>query len=312
MHIRFLFLGAALVLGACQKQPVECSATSAGEPVIKIVKEQIERDTLNRTRSDSGQNISKSKVRAAIAQLSIMLEDVRTAREDPNSTKRFCEATLKIRFPAGLIDDADQARQIAGLSSVSDLADKGDIERSADSFSVPIQFNVQPTDDGSKVFAETESGNNVFEFAGELLASGLLKYDIEQQQRDATNAQVAASAAEHEAVDEQRSASVSAAKTDNQLAIQTIAALWRSLTTDVRSRLAPAQKAWIRKKDADCRVEAAATSTEPSEVEVARLICDTRMQNDRTSWLSQFRTSEDATSLAPIPTNEEPEEERKM
>lgn len=299
-----ILLFCAFSLVGCNKQPVECSESSAASPVIQIVKEQLEKETVDRSSNDGDQIVSKSKIRAAIAQLGISLADVRTSREDPNSTKRFCEATLKIRFPATLVEDADKAREALGLNSVSDVADNLDIERSADTFSVPLQFNVQPTDDGSKVFAETESGNSFFEFGGEILASGLLRYNVEEQKLQQANAQALAAAAEESALTEQRAANVNAAKVDNQLAIQTIAAVWRSIPSDVRTRLGPAQKAWIRKKDADCRVEAAATSTEPSEVEVARLYCDTRLQNDRTSWLGQFRGSEDTTSLQPNASDE--------
>jgi uncharacterized protein YecT (DUF1311 family) len=295
------------VLAGCNKQPVECSAESAAEPVIAIVKEQLEREAANRSRQDGNQMVSKSKIRAALAELAITLEDVRTSREDPNSTKRFCEATLKMRFPAALIEDAEKAREAVGLNTVSEMADNLDIYRAADSFSAPIQFYVQPTDDGSKVFAETESGNSFFELGGEILASGLLRYNVEEQQALEANAQASAAAAEEAALGEQRAANVNAAKVDNQLAVQTIAAVWKSIPSDVRMRLTPAQKAWIRKKDADCRVEAAAASTEPSEMEVARLNCDTRLQSDRTSWLTQFRNSEDTTTLQPVAT--EPEED---
>jgi uncharacterized protein YecT (DUF1311 family) len=72
----------------------------------------------------------------------------------------------------------------------------------------------------------------------------------------------------------QHQADLAAAKTDNQLATQTIGATWKAIPDGVRHQLPPAQRAWIAKKTADCRVEAASSSTNPQEQEIARLGCD--------------------------------------
>jgi uncharacterized protein YecT (DUF1311 family) len=303
---RFALLGivAAAALAGCGKQPVECSAASAAGPVISIVKREIEKQASSRVRSDGEYHVSRSKIRAAISQLKIALDDIRTSKEDPNSTKRFCEATLKITFPSDAIEEAERAREAAELNSVSELADNAEIDQEADRFSSSVEFNVQPTDDGEKVFAEMESGNNLFEFAAEVLASSLLRSVVEDQQRESAQAQASAAAEEEAAITEQRGANLNVAKTDNQLALQSIGALWKAIPSDVRARLLPAQRAWIRKKDADCRVEAASASTESSEREVARLNCDTRLNNERAAWLNQFRGQEDTTSLAPAEEGE--------
>ena len=291
-------VGGALAVAGCDRRTVvECSGASAASPVVSIVKEELERQVSNKVRGDGAARlVSLSKIRAAINQLTISLDDIRTSKEDPNSTKRFCSATLKVRFASDLLDDADRARTATESSSVSDLADANEVERRADSFSAPIDFNIQPTDDGSKVFAETESGNNLFGFAAEVLASALIRAKVEEGQRAEDQASAAAEQEQQNALVAQRAANLESAKTDNQLAVQTIGATWKALADETRARLLPVQRAWIRKKEADCRVEAASTSIDPSEREVARLMCDTRITQERITWLAGYRTDDVAPS----------------
>jgi uncharacterized protein YecT (DUF1311 family) len=285
-------------LGACGvSKPVACTAESAQEPVIAIVKEQLEKSVSDRVKRDDGSKAAGlSKIRAAIGQLVFAIEDIRTSKTDPNSTKRFCTGVLRIKFPSDALSDADKARQDASMNSVSDLADASDVERHADSFTSNIDFNVQPTDDGRKVFAETESGSNMIGFAGEVIASELLRASVEDAKRQQQISVDQQNAAQSAALTEQRNANVASARTDDQLAVQTIGATWQALPPPVRSRLLPLQRAWIRKKDADCAVEAAGASIEPAEKEVARLKCDTRVTQDRIGWLGQYRDEGSAVS----------------
>lgn len=295
----------SVTLSACGKgHAVQCTADSAQAPVIDIVKEQLEHSVQRTLRAGATGQASSSKIRAAIAQLVVAIEDIRTSKEDPNSTKRFCTGTLRIRFPADLLADADRARNTAGSNSVSDMADSNDIERHADSFTTSIDFNIQPTDDGSKVFAETESGNNMFGFAAAILSSSLMRAAVEDQQREQQTAAEQAAAEQQSALAEQRNANIAAARTDNQLATQTIDAIWKALPGAARSQLLPLQRAWLRKKTADCAVEAAAASMEPADKEVARLTCDTRITQERSTYLNGFRGNDPGFGEESSMTNE--------
>jgi uncharacterized protein YecT (DUF1311 family) len=290
-HTIVIFM--TILLCACNKTPVQCTAESAQLPVVGIVKERLEKTISSKLRdSQQTQPISMAKIRAAINELVLSISDIRTSKEDPNSTKRFCTGALKIRFPANVLSEADDARATSNLGSVSDLADQSDVQRQADSFTTSIDFNVQPTDDGSKVFAETESGNNMFGFAAEVIASSLLRSSIADAKRQEFEAKAQQSATESAALTEQKNASLASVKTENQLAIQTIGAIWKAIPTVTRTRLLPLQRAWIRKMSADCKVEGAASSVDPTDMEVARLGCETRLTGERISWLQQFRSTE--------------------
>lgn len=298
--VRLLALGTCLgsiaLLAACNSSgtAVACTAESAQQPVVDIVKNELEKRVSRALRREGGAS-SSSKIRAAIAELTIGLEDIRTSKVDPNSTKRFCAGTLGIRFPTKTLADADDARQAADLNSVSDMADAADVERNADRFSTDIEFNVQPTDAGDKVFAETESGNNMFEFAAELLSSSLLRAATEDSRRAEQQVTEQAAVEQNAAVAEQRNANLASVRAENQLATQTINAVWKGIPAGMRGRLLPLQRAWVRKKTADCRVEAAAASTDPTDRESARLACDTRLTGERVGYLNQFRGEEPVT-----------------
>ena len=244
-----------LALVSCGKPTVQCSNESAQAPVVSIVKEQIEKAIAAQTRDESGgRSVSLSKIRAALNQLTIAIADVRTSKEDPNSTKKFCSGTLRITIPSATLQEADAARELAQEPSVTKLADSNNVEQQADSFSSALEFNVQPTDDGSKVFAQTESGNNIFSFAADVLSSGLLKAGLEEGQRQIQVSKQQQQSAEVAAQEESRQAAFGMAKSDNQLAAQTINAVWRAVPAATRQQFLMVQRAWGRKKDADCNV----------------------------------------------------------
>lgn len=255
-----------------------------------MLKEALEKQTFAKvSASGNPQPVSKSSIRAAIAQIVFTFEDIRTTRADPDSTKRFCEGTLKIRFPAEDLSNADDARSAAGLGTVTQLADANDVDREADTFSAKADYDVQPTDTGDKLFAETETKSPLMSVASEVLASSLLHNVLQQAAAVQQQEQQAQQAQQNAAISEQKAANLNSAQTDDRLALQSILAVWRSIPAATRAQLLPQQRAWARKKDADCRVEAATASTDPTDMEVARLNCETRTTQERISALQPYR-----------------------
>lgn len=294
LSIGLLPICLSLALAGCGKPEVQCSDEAAREVVTDLMKDQLQQrvtDNLSNDPNAAGA-IGPSKIKAAIAKLSFMVDDIRTAKEDPNSTKRHCTGSLKIRFPVEMLNTANKTRSALAMTSVSDFADASGVERAADNFTTELNFSIQPTDDGKKIFAETESENPILPFSAEILASDLLNPAIEGAQRQQQIVAQQQEAASQAALDEQRKANLALAQTENKLAVQVIGALWQSLPADTREQLLPLQRAWIRKKNADCRVEAAGTSTDPSELETARLGCETRENQSRTNWLRQYQNAE--------------------
>ncbi|MFD1789256.1 lysozyme inhibitor LprI family protein [Sphingomonas floccifaciens] len=306
-----LAVPALIALSGCGPlSPVGCSNDIAQSTLVSVIRDAVEAGIADELReAGGGRAISRSSIRAALADVVIKLDDIRTAKEDPNSSRRFCTATLAMRFPGDTVADADAARRAVGETSVADLAANNDVERAADRYSADIEFNVQPTDDGEKVFAETDRGTAMIQFAKEVVGASLLRSKLETAKRAADQAVADQTAAETAALTEQRTAALESAKVDNQLAWQTIRATWGTLDKATRTQLQPVQTAWTRKTDADCRVEAAAAAIDPSEREAAHLSCSTRMVQERIRWLNGMRrddptatTTQAVAVREPVPT----------
>jgi uncharacterized protein YecT (DUF1311 family) len=300
-----VLIGAWLLTGFGKQPQAECSSSEAISTTIGTLKEAIEKQTFAKvSASGNPQPVSKSSIRAAIAQIVFTLEDIRTTKADPDSTKRFCEGTLKIRFPAEDLSNADDARSAAGLGTVTQLADANDVDREADTFSAKADYDVQPTDVGDKLFAETETKSPLMSVASEVLASSLLHNVLQQAAAVQQQQQQAQQAQENAALTEQKAANLNSAQTDNKLALQSILAVWRSIPAAIRAQLLPQQRAWARKKDADCRVEAATASTDPTDMEVARLNCETRTTQERITLLQPYREQAPDSASQEQPTDE--------
>ena len=215
--------------------------------------------------------------------IAITIDDIRT--NGSVGGKTACSASLSIRFPMAQLNTADATRREASQTSLSDLADGGEIEAHGDTYVGQINYNVQQTDDKSKTFAEVEKFNKLYDFAAEVITGNIIKPAVDQAQQASKTIQAAASAAQTEL----KSANLNSAKTDLQLAVQTINAVWNSVDPQVRQRLLPLQKAWWKQAVAQCKVDAAGASTEPMVMAATEAECEAKANQDRATWLGQFR-----------------------
>ena len=121
-----------------------------------------------------------------------------------------------------------------------------------------------------------------------MVGAHLARNEIEGVSK-AQAAQVAAAEAETaKQTEAAQKADLDMAAAENKLANQQINAVWRALPEDARSQLLEMQRAWVRKKTADCNIEAAGASTEALPKEAARLRCDTRFTITRISELQSL------------------------
>ena len=295
MKFRFVALAALLPLvascGNLTKPSLTCSNDDAVATTLDAVKTQVEKRVRNALKRDDGSAVvSLAKVRATLKQLKLSIEDIRTAKEDPNSTKKFCTGTFKMVVPQDVLEDANKGRELADQGSVADLAEQQNFEAEANAFTTDLSYDVQPTDEGDKVFAQVEDGDNVYAFASAVIASHLARKALENEKVKQQQAVAAQQQEEEAALAEQKLATIEEARAENRLAEQTINEVWRNISPDMRESLLPLQRAWIKKKGADCRIEAAANSTDPQEREASRLRCDTRLTYDRVSQLRGYAT----------------------
>ncbi|WP_159980635.1 lysozyme inhibitor LprI family protein [Novosphingobium sp. 18050] len=258
------------------------------------MKEAVEKYILKSAEGmQNGSQPTGSKIRATLDQIKFVFEDVRTTKEDPDSSKKFCTAHLKVSFPEQVLKDADAVFSILSEETVSKRADKDGIRKDANAIRFDADFNVQPTDDGAKIYAEVESPDPISHFIGDVVAGHLLRKPIEQANRSRIDQEAADQQQAQQAQTDQREALYEEAKATNDLAMQGINASWSALSSEVRQRVLPMQRAWLKRRDAECKIEAANASIEPTEREAARLECQARFNNQRASEINDLvnRTS---------------------
>lgn len=245
-------------------------------------------------------SISSVEIKRAVRTLNLTIDDARTADDKPNSSARTCKAVAKLKLPESMVESVDQMLSLAQKGNLKDWAAEYDGDLKGQSVSFDIEYEVQPTDDTKKVITETSMDQGLFKFAGAFIALQLRSPEASAQvaaaQREAAEEQAQVAAAEQEvtlATQQAEVASVEEAKVENQLARQTIGAIWSNFEPDQRQGLLDLQRAWVKRKQADCKLEAASTSIDPDQRTLAFLKCDTRITTERIQWLRSNSSSRD-------------------
>lgn len=287
----FALVTAAVTLSACSGlgTGTNCSDEDAKSALEAAIREGLEDVTISRAQDENGNYlISASSVRASIAKIKLIIEDIRTTKEDPDSTKRFCTGTLKIVFTPETFTSADAARELLGLPKIATAIDDAGLDKGVDYLKGGLDYSVQPTDDGTKVFAEFEGADGKLDIFGEVVAASLLREKIENKVRVEKQEAEFARKQEEEAMQAMRNAELEGATAQKKASAEAIAVVWNSIDADTRQQLLAQQKAWIKQKDATCKVEGLQYSTEATEQKTAEANCQTRENNRRSEQLSRY------------------------
>ena len=276
-----------IALASCnQIGTVECNNTDGQAVISSLLSDQIiqaTRDQLGTAASEPLTN--EAKIRATVAQIKILIEDIRTTKKDEASTKRGCAATVKLVLPLNMIADAEKFHTNNQLQSISSLTDAVGLQRSADSYTHQLTYSVQPTDDTKKVYGEVEAFGPVANALGEIIAAHMVLPMQEASQQTEAAAAQAQQALLDQQTQAQSQADLELATAENKLAIQAYSEVWKSLPDPVRAQNVEIQRAWAKKKTADCNIKAAETSTDPLIKEAARLRCETEQTQERVGEL---------------------------
>ena len=276
-----------IALASCnQIGTVECNNTDGQAVISSLLSDQIiqaTRDQLGTAASEPLTN--EAKIRATVAQIKILIEDIRTTKKDEASTKRGCAATVKLVLPLNMIADAEKFHTNNQLQSISSLTDAVGLQRSADSYTHQLTYSVQPTDDKKKVYGEVEAFGPVANALGEIIAAHMVLPMQEASQQTEAAAAQAQQALLDQQTQAQSQADLELATAENKLAIQAYSEVWKSLPDPVRAQNVEIQRAWAKKKTADCNIKAAETSTDPLIKEAARLRCETEQTQGRVEEL---------------------------
>ncbi len=282
-------LAIGALLSGCGAAATDCASQASRDVITSIVREQVEKAAEAELAAEDGTKLaSASKIRATVAELKVLIEDIRTTKKDPDSTKRFCAGTARVVVPLAMIQDADQTRKLLDMSTVDNLLEQAGLKRSADSVTFDLEFSVQPTDKRDKIYGEVEGAAPMFTALGEIVGAHLARREIEGASQAQAAEMAAAEAETAKQTEAAQKADLDLATAENKLANQQINTLWKNLPEAARSQLLELQRAWVRKKTADCNIEASGVSTEAMPKEAARLRCDTRLTMERISELQSL------------------------
>lgn len=289
------------VTGCSDTVKVECGGDQTIAAVESMLQKELEKSVRNQLDSEGSlEGYDSAKLRTGTKKVKVTLEEVRTVRDDPDSSRQFCSARVMLKIPDTVVEAADNTRALAKLDNVKKLANQNRVERSGDKYGIEMEYSIQPTDDGNKLIAETDGDSSLFTFLTELFSSYLLSDEVRNNVIEAEKAEAAEARekrlAEEElngALKSEASANLGEAKVQYKMSTDRINAIWGAIPKSTRNGLLPLQRAWIKKKDAACRVEAAGSDEQTGNREANRLRCDVRMTDARSNQLQRFVSYED-------------------
>jgi hypothetical protein len=323
-RLSIILLGLGILSSCSQAPQADCASPTSTAMTADLVKQNLQK-LIKKGLSDAGVFVDNSQVDAYVGKLKISVQDIRTTKKDPNSSKKFCAGSLRVSFPDEMIQDADSARQMLGFGSTADFVrGSNDLAFEANTLKGDIAYAVQPTDDGKKVFSELDFGQIPAAVSARVISDAMLKPALDKEQerkrlaaqeqearkeRERQDAEVAAAKAAEErrlavqqlqeekkqaALQQAQSkaantaSNLEQAKTAIATANQAINVVWQATTEEIRAKLRPEQREWLKKRELECKVKSLQSgSSNPDEQETLIWNCQADMTRQRTDQLTQ-------------------------
>ena len=157
---------------------VSCSNETAKELVVETFSKSVSNSAAERVKaliSEENITIDMGKLRAALKQITFNVTDVRTNSSDPNSKKEYCATQFIVNVPGQMIKDADAARAVYNENNIAQAAVLSDLTLEANQLKKELEYIVQPTDDGKKVYVTLENPDALAIFVRDIAIDSLLK-----------------------------------------------------------------------------------------------------------------------------------------
>jgi hypothetical protein len=297
IYRRFFGLAAALsIVSGCSGGLLgggpDCGSDEAQRLIDQVVKEELE--FAIQSDLDSQKELGSydaTQLDNAISRIKLRLEDVRTSRDDPDSSRLACRASLMIDLPKAVESTANEALALAEADTVREIANRYKIKRRSGKYAVEFDYFVQPTDDGDKLFAEIDDDSAALDFMGEVLGSYLLADEIRDQKIEADKAEAEAKRIEREAIEAEEAiereaeeafnaegtAALKAAEVERKLASDSINAVWNAMPPGAKRDIEKLHDAWVGQMKARCAAQAAGTDQRASMRKARELNCQTNL-----------------------------------
>lgn len=288
-----LVLGLGLLgMGACTPREADlmsaCLDPAAHNSLGNAIRDQVEANMANLLQNDGVPLASRSNIRASVAQVGLSIDLVMTTKKDPASSKRFCSGTLKATLPADVIAGAEATYALLKTDALSTYAEKNRVERAANVFSTPVEFSVQPTDDGQTIYSELETDGGAIGFLTEVLVAHLARNEVQRRSDEAERARQEQERLSQDAAKAENDAALAAAKGEHALANQMLAAAWSGLPEPSKAALADSQSMWDKKMRAACNLEAAQSSNQATLRDTSLFRCAARMTRERAGEVTRL------------------------
>ncbi|WP_081403502.1 lysozyme inhibitor LprI family protein [Acinetobacter sp. HR7] len=293
MNIKLLALTfSILTLVGCEKvssiagSSVKCDSEITKQTFVEAFSKNVAEIASNRVKEiieTENVTVDMGKLRSALQQITFNVTDVRTNNADPNSKKNYCVTNLVVNIPAQMIKDADAARAVYEENNISQAAVLSDLNFENNQLKKEIEYFVQPTDDGKKVFVTLENPDALAVFVRDIAIDSLLKGARQNAAELAKQEEMKRLAEESAAAEEYQSLLITEAQTNLDQANENLNLVWNATTKDVREQLLKEQRIWLKKRDLECKLQ----SSNADNPEVSRLNCETNMTRERTNELRQ-------------------------
>lgn len=293
-------------LNACEEKSsqIGCSNEVAQSALIELINKEAYKVLSNEVAEFS--ELTSQNKRSALDLLKLSFSEVVTTSKDNNSSLKSCEATISLTIPSDTyMTVADIFRENSGGNLDRHLEDMN-LQQKANVFSKRVEYTVQPTDDAKTVFVKTLD-NDLSSAMGFISAFVAAKPILEQQKRERAQQQrkeelelkkqqekIAKETQHKEEVINQPIAVQQVEPVQNTAELPTMSLsearslylaqdtelnrIWSTLTKEQKKSLLPAQKQWIKSKDAIC----GKTSMKGSDIAMIEMFkCQTEMTESR-------------------------------
>lgn len=194
--------------------------------------------------------------------------------------------------------------------ALADAAVLSDLKLEGSILNHDLEYSVQPTDDGKKLYVEIQNNELSIQFISSLLMDALQKNalqvqqaEIQQQQMQEQQYQAEQQAAEdaqnqqaalQQQADQQayQQLQVSEAQAQLDQANQKLNLIWNSTSKAIRNELLAEQRVWLKKRELECRLNS--TDAAPEQQELVRIRCETGTTLQRVSALRSLIESAEA------------------
>ncbi|MEY3703783.1 MAG: hypothetical protein RLZZ561_1403 [Pseudomonadota bacterium] len=285
--LRIALIPSLILVAGCDKVDFDCTSVEAKEALITAAKRDISREIAEnikdiRDANPESSNFGGGMVKQLVDKFNYELTAVTEVWQNDAGDQKSCRGTLAITVDPDIVRKADEGRAVLDLNTVADLSAQSAVEFDAKSrFSQEIDFGINKVDKSRAISAEPGTNFTLFDVAGELGAYQALSASLVRSKKDETNREL-------QAQTEQQKAALDLARAENRAAVQAVQEIWSALEPAIRSDLLARQRAWIRKKNADCRLESINSSENAADIVVNQINCDTRAQIERADWLRPY------------------------